>query len=77
MKMTFNAITDFNFEIDIDQLEDELYRSLVSSYEKENKTEFATAKCQYEENIKFLKSCGICLNESRIKMKLKLMGVEI
>lgn len=77
MKMTFNAITDFNLEIDIDQLEDELYRSLVSSYEKENKTEFTTAKCQYEENIKFFKSCGICLNESRIKMKLKLMGVEI
>lgn len=77
MKLMFNAITGFKLEIDIVQLEDELYHSLMESYKRGNKTKFAVTKYKYKENIKFLKSLGIHLNESRLKMKLKLGGIEI
>lgn len=75
--MTFNAIADFNLKIDNDRLEDELHHSLVESYEKRNKMEFTIAKRKYKENIKFLKSLGIHLNEIGLMMKLKLRGIEI
>ena len=68
------TIEDFNQMINIDDIEADMYHFLVASH---NKGSMESAMKHYETTVKFLRDCGLQLNETKIKMKLKLLGIEI